>query len=138
MSSNKTTSKHFLDHWGDNTPHLAIDYVADVYVNHQFPDAAGGTSSKTFEQWKELVTSFHEAFSDVQLDVCLQVEEGNYVCSRWRMTAKHTGPFRGLEGTGNTASWTGVSTDRFDGDKLVETWVEWDKSTFLEGLGLAQ
>ena len=84
-----------------------------------------------------MVADFHEGFSDVKMEVLLQVAEGNYVCSRWRLTAKHTGTFGDLAGTNKTSTWTGVHTDRYEGGKLVESWVDWDKYSFLEGLGLA-
>ena len=42
----KATSKKLLELWGDNALHQASDYLAANYVNHQLPDAAGGTSSK--------------------------------------------------------------------------------------------
>jgi predicted ester cyclase len=83
-----------------------------------------------------LVADFHKAFSSVKMEVLLQVAEGSYVCSRWRMTAKHTGTFRELAATGKTTTWTGTHTDRYEGGKLVESWVDWDKYSFLEGLGL--
>lgn len=136
MSDHKTTSRHLLELWGDNALHRADEYLAPAYVNHQMPDAAGGTSTKPLDEWRELVSDFHKGFSGVNMEVLLQVAEGDYVCSRWRMTAKHTGTFKGLAGTGKTTTWTGVHTDRYQGGKLVESWVDWDKSSFLEGLGL--
>lgn len=132
----KATSKEFLELWGDNAVHKASDYLAANYVNHQMPDAADGTSSKSLEEWKTLVADFHNGFSDVKMEVLLQIAEGDYVCSRWRMTAIHTGEFAGKAATGKTTTWTGVGTDRYEGDQLVESWVEWDKFSFLEGLGL--
>lgn len=132
----KASSKKLLELWGDNAVHQASDYLADNYVNHQMPDAAGGTSSKSLSEWKALVTDFHEGFSDVKMEVLLQVAEGDYVCSRWRMTATNTGAFRDADATGRTTTWTGVHTDRYEGDKLVESWVDWDKSSWLEGLGM--
>ena len=133
----KVMSKQLLELWGDNALHKSSDYLATNYVNHQLPDAAGGTSTKSLEEWKALVTDFHKGFSDVKMEVLLQVAEGDFVCSRWRMTAKHTGQFFNCEATGKTTTWTGVHTDRYEGEKLVESWVDWDKSSFLEGLGLA-
>lgn len=132
----KETSKHLLELWGDNALHKSANYLAADYVNHQMPDAAGGTSAKSLEEWKALVAAFHNGFSDVKMEVLLQVAEGNYVCSRWRMTAKHTGTFEELSATGKTTTWSGIHTDRYEGGKLVESWVDWDKYSFLEGLGL--
>jgi len=137
-NSHKATSKLLLELWGDNAPHKAAEYLAPNYLNHQVPDAAGGMSTKSLAEWKALVADFHKGFSDVKMEVLKQVEEKDFVCSRWRMTAKHTGKFENLEPTGKTSTWTGVHTDRYDGDKLVESWVDWDKYSFLSGLGLVR
>lgn len=134
--NHKETSKNLLELWGDNAIHKSDSFLAENYVNHQMPDVGGGTSTKSVQEWKELVTEFHKSFSNVKMEVLLQVAEGNYVCSRWRVTAKHTGPFREFSATGKTSTWTGVHTDRYEGGKLVESWVDWDKYSFLSGLGL--
>ena len=68
----------------------------------------------------------------------MQVAEGDLVATRWRLTATHTGDFVGIASTNKESTWTGVSTDRFENGKIVETWVNWDKYSFLEGLGLAK
>lgn len=135
-TDHKATSKHLLELWGDNALHKSDDYLAANYVNHQMPDAAGGTSSKSIDEWKALVADFHSGFSNVKMELLLQVAEGDYVCSRWRMTADHTGKFGDLVGTGKTTTWTGTHTDRYQDGKLAESWVDWDKYSFLEGLGL--
>jgi predicted ester cyclase len=132
----KETSKELLELWGDNALHRSPGYLAPQYVNHQMPDAAGGTSTKSLEEWKALIADFHKGFSDVKMEVLLQVAEDNYVCSRWRMTAKNTGKFEKYPATGKTTTWSGTHTDRYENGKLVESWVDWDKYSFLEGLGL--
>ena len=134
-ADHKATSKRLLELWGDAAPHRADDFLAASYVNHQLPDAAGGTSSKSLQEWKALVADFHRGFSDVRMEVLLQVAEGSYVCTRWRLTATHTGTFGDLAATGKTSTWTGTHTDRYESGKLVESWVDWDKYSFLEGLG---
>jgi predicted ester cyclase len=135
-TDHKETSKELLELWGDNALHKSPDYFAPQYVNHQMPDAAGGTSTKSLEEWKTLVADFHKGFSGVNMEVVLQVADGDYVCSRWRVTGKNTGKFEKYAATGKTTTWTGVQTDRYEGGKLVESWVDWDKYSFLEGLGL--
>jgi len=135
-TDHKATSRQVLGLWSDNMAHKPADYIAANYANHQMPDAAEGRSTKSLDQWKELVADFHKGFSDVKMEILQQVAEGDYVCTRWQMTAKHTGEFAGHAATGKTSTWSGVHTDRYEGDKLVESWVEWDKYSFLEGLGL--
>lgn len=135
-ADHKETSKNLIELCRDNAVDNSETFLSENYVNHQFPDAAGGTSTKSLPQWKALLSEFHSAFSDVKVEVLLQVAEGNYVCSRWQLTAKHTGKFKEFPATGKTTTWTGTHTDRYDGGKLVESWVNWDKYSFLEGLGL--
>jgi hypothetical protein len=38
--------------------------------------------------------------------------------------------------TGKQIAWTGAQIDRFEGGKIAETWVNWDKSTMFQQLGL--
>ncbi len=132
----KATSRDFLQLWGENAPHNADELVAPSYTNHQMPDAAGGTSTLSLAQWKALVADFHRGFSDVKMEILLQVAEGDYVCTRWRMTGTHTGSFDDMAATGKASTWTGVGTDRYEGDRIAESWVDWDKFSFLDGLGL--
>ena len=47
-----------------------------------------------------------------------------------RVAARQTGPYRDLEPSGRTTTWTGTHTDRYEGDELVESWVDWDKFSF--------
>lgn len=135
-ADHKSTSKRLLELWGDNAMHKSDEYLADGYRNHQMPDAFGGTSTKSLADYKALMAEFREGFSNVNMELLQQVAEGDYVCSRWRMTAEHTGKFGQYEATGRSTTWTGTQTDRFEGGKLVESWVDWDKYGFLERLGL--
>ncbi len=132
----KESSKNIIEIWGDNALDKSDEYLSSNYTNHQMPDASGGTSSLSLQEWRKLLADFHAGFSDVKSEVLSQVAEGDIVCSRWRMTAVHSGEFASMEPTGKTTSWTGVQTDRYESGKLVESWVNWDKFSFLEGLGL--
>jgi|GEM_PF-5544223 len=60
------------------------------------------------------------------------------VATRWRIIADHTGTFEGYRPTLKQSTWTGVTTDRFDNGTIVESWVNWDKYSFLKGLGLVR
>jgi predicted ester cyclase len=114
------------------------DVVAGNYQNRQEPDAADGTSTKGLRGWKELLKSYHEAFSNSKVEILGQIAENDMVATRWRITADHTGKFAGFAPTQKQSTWTGVSTDRFENGKIVESWVNWDKYSFLKGLGLVK
>ncbi|WP_444944087.1 ester cyclase [Microbulbifer sp. ZKSA006] len=135
-NKHKEISRSLLELWGDNAPHKATAYLSSDYKNHQMPYAGGGTSVLSTQDWQKLVTEFHKGFSNVKMEVLLQVAEGDYVCTRWKLTATHSKKFQQYEATGKISSWTGVHTDRYQDGKLVESWVDWDKFTFMERLGL--
>ena len=80
-ADHKERSKGLLELWGDNVRHRSPDCFSPQYVNHQMADTTGGTSTMSLEEWKALVADFHKGFSNVNMEVLLQVAEGNYVCS---------------------------------------------------------
>lgn len=136
LEDHKAASRHVLEMWGSGGSVPLEDVLAPAYVNHQMPDVQGGTSAKTLEEWKSLVADFHASFSETTVEILAQVAEGDLVATRWQLSGTSTSDFRGYTGTGKTATWTGVHTDRFENGKIVESWVDWDKYRFLDELGL--
>ncbi|MEV2276192.1 ester cyclase [Nocardiopsis sp. NPDC049922] len=138
---NKDISRLALDVFGDDaweSDGLAEleDHLTSDFKNHQLPDVRGGESVMDPEEWRALLRDFHQGFSEARMEILQQVAEGDYVATRWRMTAKNVAEFSGYPKTGKSCTWTGVSTDRFEAGKLAESWVNWDKYNFLDGLNL--
>ena len=136
LDDHKQMSRRAIGMWTSNNSDRPEDIFAENYVNHQEPDVEGGVSDKSLEAWKELVSGYHKSFSNSKVLVLMQIAEGDQVATRWEITATHTGDFMGLAPTGKQVIWTGVQIDRFEDDKIVESWVNWDKYRFFEGLGL--
>lgn len=134
----KELSRRALEMWASNNSDRAEDIFAENYINHQEPDAESGISNKNLKAWKELVSGYHEAFSNSMVRVLMQIADDGLVASRWEFVSTHTGVFMGHLPTGRQVTWTGVQIDRFQGDKIVESWVNWDKYRFFEGLGLVK
>ncbi len=138
LDDHKEMSRRALDMWASNNSDRPEDIFSENYINHQEPDVEGGVSDKSLEAWKELVAGYHESFSNSKVLILMQIAEDNNVATRWEFTSTHTGNFMGLKPTGKQITWTGVQIDRFEGGKIVESWVDWDKYRFLEGLGLVK
>ncbi len=132
----KNISRRAVEMWASNNSDRPEDIFAENYVNHQEPDVEGGISDKDLEVWKALLTAYHESFSASKVRILIQIVEGNLVATRWEFVAAHSGDFRGLTPTGKVITWTGVQIDRFQDEKIVESWINWDKFRFFEGLGL--
>lgn len=66
------------------------------------------------------------AFPDRQVqDLDALIAEGDYCgAPGWAgVKGRHTGPYRGVEGTGNEMGWNGLDWWKLDGEQFVENWV---------------
>lgn len=135
VDEQKSMSRSILELWGSHNTIQTEDLVTANYVSHQqpSPDSSGASTLKR-EEWEQLLKDFHEAFSEGSVQILSQIAENDLVASRWEFTATQAGDFRGSASSGKTTTWTGVQTDRYEGGKIAESWVNWDKASFLEGL----
>jgi predicted ester cyclase len=134
----KEVARRGLAMWGGRCEERVEDLFTAGYVNHQEPDVDGGVSDKTLAQWLELVGGFHESFSESTVGITTQIAEGDVVATHWEFSATQTGEFRGQPASGKRATWTGVQMDRFEGGKIAESWVSWDKFGLFEQLGVLE
>jgi predicted ester cyclase len=125
-----------LKAWKEVLESYHEDVVSRSHQNHRDFDTAGGRGSKDLKGWKDLLKSYHEAFSNSKVDILSQIVEDDMVATRWRATADHTGKFGSHPPTRKKSTWTGVTIDRFDNGKIAESWINWDKYSFLKGFGL--
>jgi predicted ester cyclase len=91
--------------------------------------------SPDLQGWKEVVHDNRRAFSNFQVQILMQIAEGELVATRWQFTARNTGVYLGHPASGQQATWTGVQIDRFAAGKIVESWVDWDKYRLFAELG---
>ena len=130
----KALARRAIAMWASHNSDRAEEIFSEDYVNHQELDVRGGVSTRSLEAWKELVRGHHHAFARSETSVLMQIAENDLVATRWRFTVTHTGEFMGLAPTNKEITWTGVQIDRFDHGKIVESWVDWDKYRFFQGL----
>src|SRR5215203_1230394 len=110
----------------------AIDQLfACGFTGH---DTSGGTFGR--EEFRDGVLAMLSAFSDRQVVIADQVIAGDKVSTRWTATGVHSGPFNGIPATGRQVSMTGISIDRIDDGKIVESWEVTDDAGLLRQLGV--
>jgi predicted ester cyclase len=136
LDQQKELSRRAIEMWASNDFAMADATFVDGYVNHQEPDVSGGNKSLDLAAWQEIAGPFHSAFPDAEVEILMQFGEGDMVATRWQFAATQTGTYQGLAPTGKQITWTGAQIDRFEGGKIAETWVNWDKSTMFQQLGL--
>ncbi len=75
------------------------------------------------------------AFPDYQITIDDLLVEGDKVASRWTITGTHFGEYMGIAPTKKRCTYSGISIDRIENEKVVESWTNWDEAGLLRQLG---
>ena len=110
-------------------------YVPD-YVNHQHHDPEDPRDLRGAEAMKGFAAEFHEAFPDFHDSIDIQLAEGDMVATRFTSRGTHRGTFMGVEPTNKELTWTGITIDRIDEGRIVESWANWDMMGMMQQLGV--
>ena len=135
LGDQKDLSRRSIGLWSSESTDRLEDLVAPDYINHQEPHAEGGERIVGLEDWQGVLKGYHQAFSDSRVKILTEIAEGDLVAVHWEFSAKHTGEYLGREGSGKTATWKGMTIDRFENGKIAETWTVWDRYGMFEDLG---
>ena len=130
---NEAIARRGFDMFNSGDTSAAGEIVAEGAVNHDpaLPEEASGPDG-----FAQAVAGYRTAFPDLTLDVQLMVSDGDYVCTRWTSTGTHDGDLMGIPPTGKHVSVTGLSIDKIQDGKIVESWNEWDNAGMMQQLGL--
>jgi predicted ester cyclase len=106
-------------------------YMTEDLVSHWL----GDRSLHRIEAWRAAMGSFFDAFPDAAYtlnDLFFSDDKGV-----WRGTwqATQSKEWEGIPSTGRKAKWTVIIIGRFEGEKLAEDWVEYDRYNLFRQLG---
>jgi predicted ester cyclase len=133
MASHRDTSRRAFDAYttGDFSG-LEDAFTADHRVHDtQNPFVA----QHGIDVLRGQVELYRTAFPDLVMTVDAQYEDGGVVISRWTATGTQTGDLPVLSATGRHATVTGIQIDRYEGERIAETWGSWDTLGMLQQLG---
>ena len=80
---------------------------------------------------------YRQAFPDLRMTVEAMFADGDCVITRWTAVGANTGEIPGMPATGKQSTVTGVTIDRIEDGKIVESWTNWDTLGMLQQLGIA-
>ena len=111
------------------------EIYAPVYVGHTagVPEQTPGP-----EGVKEFVEIYRSAFPDLHTTIEDMVTEGDKVAYRWTAVGTHQGELLGLPPSGNRVELTGVTIERIEGGRIVETWNNFDQLGMMRQIGAIQ
>jgi steroid delta-isomerase-like uncharacterized protein len=108
--------------------HGNLDDVDDIYA----PDYVGhtaGSPEQTLgpEGVREFVELYRSAFPDLHTTIEDIVAEGDKVAYRWTAVGTHRGELLGVAPSNNRVELTGITIERIEGSKIVETYNNFDQ-----------
>ena len=127
----KALARKFFRMLESGNPDMADEIVAADYYNHDAPDPNLG-----LEGVKAGVTSFKNAFPDVQLKIAFQLAEGDKVTTRYQWSGTHQGEIFGIPATGKQVNFTSTVTFRIADGKIHEAWQNSDQWGAMQQLGV--
>ncbi len=87
---------------------------------------------------KQHIRLFRTAFPDLNVAIDDIAAVGDKVFIRWTATGTHKGSLMGLQPTNRKGVIKGITMNRFENGKIVETFYAWDVYKLLENMGLVQ
>lgn len=102
------------------------------YVGH---DPVDPEDTRGIEGMRERVAQYRGAFSDMRVTTEDCFAEGDRVATRWTVRGTHDGDLMGIAPTGKQFVIDGLTIDRFEDGKIVETWDNWDALGLMQQLG---
>ena len=124
--NNKTIVRRIWEEGWQEGNLATIDALIDPdHVLHAYPeDLDYGTGVEGF---KRLVSTSRANWSDGQLTIDDLIAEDDKVVTRYTLRMPTAMP---------TAMTTGIWIDRIQDNKVVESWVDWDRLGFFRQLGI--
>jgi steroid delta-isomerase-like uncharacterized protein len=125
----------FEDGFTEGRLEVLDEVMSDDFVMHdpQVPqgDLRGPAAAR------DVITTYRDAFPDLRMTIDDVVEQGDRVALRWTATGTHGGELNGLAPTGRSVTVTGMSIERIAGNRVAETWTNWDTLGLLQQIGAA-
>jgi steroid delta-isomerase-like uncharacterized protein len=97
-----------------------------VFHNPTFPE-----TGNDIEGYRQIVLTLRTAFPDQHWTLQDVLVDGDRVVTRWTMHGTHTGTYMGIEPSGKSVTFSGISINRIVGSRIAEQWVVSDALGFL-------
>ena len=111
---------------------LVDDLMSSDYIHHDSanPDLIGPNG------YKEIITKYRSAFSDLKHTIKDIVAEGDKVVIQFEWSGTHDGELEGIAPTGIYTKGMGISIFRFSEGRIEECCDIWDALSLMQQLGV--
>ena len=130
LEENKAVARAIIDRIFVHQEDAAIDeLIAEDFVPHTFGPMPPGR-----EGLRAGMRRAGAGLSEARFTIDDMIAEGDQVAVRVTSSARQTGPFMGLEATGNRYSIEEIHIFRIRDGRLVEHWHQFDKMGLMQQL----
>lgn len=133
MSAENVASSRRLIEEGFNQGNLGVidEIAAEGFVDH---DPMAG--DRDAEGTKQSIAGYRAAFPDLHCTIEEIIDAGDKVIYRWTAQGTFENELMGLPPTHEKGDPVrGITIDRYEGDKVAETWSQWDTLTLMRDIG---
>jgi predicted SnoaL-like aldol condensation-catalyzing enzyme len=109
------------------------ELLAEDVVNHAAPPGAPNGFGSFTHFINEVL---RKGFSEVQVQILQQVAEGDLVCTRKRITGRHTGEIFGIPPSHKTVDIRVIDIIRLKDGRYAEHWAQHNFDEVLKEVGL--
>jgi steroid delta-isomerase-like uncharacterized protein len=114
-----------------------LDAVEEIFASdHVLHDPTSPEEIRGTEGMRQYVSMYRTAFPDLQQIIEDQVVEGEKVATRLMGRGTHQGDLMGIPPSGNRVEAPGIVISRISGDKIAESWANYDAMGMMQQLGV--
>jgi steroid delta-isomerase-like uncharacterized protein len=130
---NEQVARRGLEVFNSGDLSVVDDIIAPDATSH---DPAQPEDAHGPDGFKQIVETYRTAFPDLKFTIDECFSDGDLVCMRWSTSGTHDGDLMGIAPTGKSITSSGISIDKVQDGKIVESWVQWDNMGLMAQLGL--
>ena len=118
--------KHFIQRFDAmfNTPDINI--ADEIFAPHFRTDQPMGLKFNDLASFKAYVQGFYISFPDMRQETYDSILTADKFVLRVCYFGTHQGDFMGVPATGRKVVMPGIGIFRFEGNKVVENWAQYD------------
>ena len=129
---NKDLARRSWESLSERNPDLIEEFYPPDLVWHA-PDQ----DIRGYEEARQFVSTFFDAFPDINITVEDAIAEGDQVVTRYTIRGTHRGETEEFgPPTGRQMELEGITIHRIEGGKIVEEWERYDNLSVMQQLGL--
>ena len=131
-AENIATSRRLIEEaFNEGNLDVIDEATADNFVDH---DPLMGDQDR--EAAKQSIAAYRDAFPDIHITIEDIIDAADKVVYRWSGNGTFENEMMGLQPTHEKGDPVkGITIDRFEGGKVVESWSQWDTLTFMRDIG---